>query len=357
MSSAQPAVPAVVERARVFVRPALAQAIARFPAGLERAAGYYFGWWDADGSPVAGRGSRSLQACMAMLSAEAAGAEAEVALPGAVAVELIHNFSLLHDDIIDGDDIRRGRPTAWVVYGTGTSLLSGDALWAAAAEGLFAVDGPAGAAAARELNNALTRMIHAAARECEFDDGPVDSLSIDDYLHVCEGKGGALLGSAAVIGSVLAGAPAAQAEVLREAAHRAGTAWQAANDLENIWGDTVLVGKPGFQDLRSRKRTLPVIAALQSGHPASDELACLLKGDLDEDGLARAASLIDAAGGRAYAQEVARSHLAQAVALLDGAALPPAVHEDLVDLLDFAVTRRPRTGGRGGHGGHGTAAP
>ncbi|MFJ3234036.1 polyprenyl synthetase family protein [Streptomyces sp. NPDC086787] len=343
MPTTQPAVPAVVQRARAFVRPALAQAVARFPSGLERVAGYYFGWWDADGSPVAGRGSRSLQACMAMLAAEAVGADAELALPGAVAVELIHNFSLLHDDIIDGDDIRRGRPTAWVVYGTGSSLLSGDALWAAAVDGLLAVDGPAGPVAARELNNALTCMIHAAARESDFDSGPVAALSIDDYLYVCEGKGGALLGSAAVIGTVLAGAPAAQAEVLREAAHKVGRAWQATNDLENIWGDTALVGKPGFQDLRSRKRTLPVIAALQSGHPAADELACLLKGDLDDNALDRAAHLIDAAGGRAYTREVARTHLAQAMNLLDTLALPPAVHEDLIDLLDFAVTRRPRT--------------
>ncbi|MFD5429510.1 polyprenyl synthetase family protein [Streptomyces sp. NPDC127084] len=340
MSTTPPAVPGVIERARVFVRPALAQAVARFPSGLERVAGYYFGWWDADGTPVAGRGSRSLQACMAMLAAEATGADAEVALPGAVAVELIHNFSLLHDDIIDGDDIRRDRPTAWVVYGTGSSVLSGDALWAAALDSLLAVEGPAGRLAVGELNNALTRMIHAVAREADFDSGA--SVAIDDYLSVCEGKGGALLGSAAVIGTVLAGAPAAQAEALREAAHKAGTAWQAANDLENIWGDTALVGKPGFQDLRSRKRTLPVIAALQSGHPAAEELACLLKGDLDDTDLVRAAHLIDAAGGRTYAQEVAREHLARALNLLDTLALPPAVHEDLIDLLDFAVTRRPR---------------
>ncbi|NGO68739.1 polyprenyl synthetase family protein [Streptomyces boncukensis] len=337
-------VPEAIERARTFARPALEQSVGRLHPDLARVCGYYFGWCDAEGTPTHGRGSRSLQACMVMLAAEASGEDPHVALPGAVAVELLHNFTLLHDDIIDGDTIRRGRPAAWVTFGTGTSLLAADALWAAAFSALIEVPGTAGRATASALNTSMGVIINAVAGEAVFDRTPAAEVDVDAYLAICETKGGELLGTAATVGTLLAGGPAAQARSLREAARHAGAAWQATNDLENIWGNAALVGKPGFQDLRQRKHTLPVIAALQSGHPAARALRGLLeKEELDEADLTRAADLIEESGGRAFTEQIAQGRLARALGTLADMRLPDPAHRNLADLLDFTVTRRPRT--------------
>ncbi|MGK5544269.1 polyprenyl synthetase family protein [Streptomyces sp. URMC 127] len=331
----------MITRAREFVRPSLELAVSRLHPDLAKVSGYYFGWYDAEGKAIKGRGSRSLQACMAMLAAEACGANPQAVLPAAVAVELLHNLSLLHDDIIDRDAIRRGRPAAWVVFGTGTSLIASDALWTAAIEELLKVPQPDMALkAVTELNTSMSRIIHAAASEATFDRTAATDIALNEYMDICAIKGGELLGVAAATSTLLAGGPESTAEGLRRAAHHAGAAWQATNDLENIWGDTTLVGKPGFQDLRQRKHTLPIIAALKNDHPAARELARLLaRPDLDEAGMNQAAEMIEELGGRATAEQEIQKHLTYALRELGQLELDPSAHQDLTDLLEFAVTR------------------
>ena len=108
---------------------------------LRQVIGYHFGWWDEQGNPLDGDGGKALRPVLAMLAAEAVGGTAERATNAAVAVELAHNFSLLHDDIMDTDHTRRHRPTAWTVFGVPAAIIAGDALNTLAAEALVA-DGP-----------------------------------------------------------------------------------------------------------------------------------------------------------------------------------------------------------------------
>lgn len=335
--------PPVVERARAYCRAGLQDAVEQLPSMLARICGYCLGWCEADGTPIASRGSRTLQASMVMLAADATGTDPASAVPGAVAVELIHNFSILHDDIIDGDQVRRDRPTAWTVYGIGPTLAAGDALMVKAFQTLLAVPS-VGSAAAELLATAVNRMIATIDSEAEFDRRPAADIRIVDYLATCEGKGGALLGVGAVLGTMLCGMPEREGHGLRQAAHYAGTAWQAMNDLENIWGNTALVGKPGFQDLRQHKHTLPVIAALQSGHPTVTSLEALLhKEPMTADDLQQAADLIETAGGKAFAEKIARDYLDRALSTLDTLMLPDFVRHETAELLEFAVTRTPRS--------------
>src|SRR5262249_11439516 len=112
--------------------PAFRAALAALPPALSRPVHYHLGWADADGNPTASSGGKGIRPALAMLSAEAAGAGAAVGVPGAVAVELVHNFSLLHDDVIDGDEERRHRPTVWALFGTGPAVIAGDVLLTAA---------------------------------------------------------------------------------------------------------------------------------------------------------------------------------------------------------------------------------
>ena len=121
------ATPAVLARVSALVEPELRSAVARLDPELAPIAEYHLGWVDARGRRSNG-GGKGLRGTIAVLSAEAVGADARVAVPGAVAVELAHNYSLLHDDVIDGDRERRHRPTVWALYGVGPAVLVGDAL-------------------------------------------------------------------------------------------------------------------------------------------------------------------------------------------------------------------------------------
>ncbi|GAA4011016.1 hypothetical protein GCM10022232_60270 [Streptomyces plumbiresistens] len=114
--------------------PALRSAVAALPAAESRVAAYHRGWAEADGTPVAStpRRGKAIRPALTLLAAVAVGGDAGDALPGAVAVELVHDFTLLHDDVIDGDAPRRHRPAAWSVFGTPAAVLAGDALLVAA---------------------------------------------------------------------------------------------------------------------------------------------------------------------------------------------------------------------------------
>ena len=125
--------PQILERARLLVEPSLRHAVEQLDPQIAPLALYHFGWADEHGQPAtAGSGGKGIRSALAVLSAEAASAPAEAGVPGAVAVELIHNFSLLHDDIIDGDAERRHRPTVWAVFSQGEAIIVGDALHALA---------------------------------------------------------------------------------------------------------------------------------------------------------------------------------------------------------------------------------
>src|SRR5579883_3101599 len=156
MTRSQP--PAVLSAVRDLVDRPLREAIDRLAPKIRRVAAYHFGWEEADGRPGNG-GGKAVRSALAVLSAQAAGAPAQVGIPGAVAVELVHNFSLVHDDVMDGDTERRHRPTVWAVWGTTSAILTGDAMLALAQEVLLESPSPHKAAAARLLAEATRNLI------------------------------------------------------------------------------------------------------------------------------------------------------------------------------------------------------
>src|SRR5436309_10166874 len=161
MNTRTPARPVadVLAWSKSLVDPALREAAERLPETMRRIAGYHFGWSDAAGEPTHGDGGKALRPALVLLCAEAAGGAAASAVPAAVAVELVHNFSLLHDDVMDGDTTRRHRPTVWRLWGSSNALLVGDALLALAAEVLLESPSPGAGAATRELMRATRRLV------------------------------------------------------------------------------------------------------------------------------------------------------------------------------------------------------
>jgi geranylgeranyl diphosphate synthase type I len=262
-------------RCRELVRPALTEAVGRMHPWVAEMAGYSFGWCEVGGAPAAAPGGKGVRQALAVLGAEAAGADAAAGIPAAVAVELVHAFSLLHDDIMDGDATRRRRPAVWKAYGTGPAVLAGDALFALAVDSLATA--PRGPGAIRLLSAALADLVRGQADDLLFAARPwtgPERVTPQEYRRMAEGKTGALLGCSAALGAALGGASEATVTALDRAGRHLGVAFQLVDDVLGIWGDPAVTGKPVDGDLREGKKTFPVLVAL--GSPASRRLAALL---------------------------------------------------------------------------------
>src|ERR1700758_1177273 len=225
--------PAGVAVARDLVGPATEAAINRLSPRVRRVAAYHYGLADAQGNPVREGSGKALRPALALLSARAAGVAPERGVSAAVAVELVHNFSLLHDDIMDGDTERRHRPTAWTVFGVGPALLPGDALLALAQDILLETP-PYGVWAARCLSAAVQRLIAGQGSDLAFERR--DDVQVEECLEMAGDKTAALMACACSIGVIYLGAPASLAMSLSGFGAHAGLAFQLTDDLLGIWG-------------------------------------------------------------------------------------------------------------------------
>ncbi|WP_327146243.1 polyprenyl synthetase family protein [Nocardia sp. NBC_01327] len=306
-------------RARRLIAPGLRAAADRMSPSLRKVIGYHFGWWDEHGDPVAENSGKVLRPVLAMLAAEAVGGTAERATNAAVAVELAHNFSLLHDDIMDEDRVRRHRPTAWTVFGVPAAILAGDALSTLAAEALVADGPPLATDGVPRLHEALLRLDDGQAADLGFE-GRAD-VPLAECVAMARDKTSALFAAACELGAMSAGASPQRVWQLRQFGEHLGLVFQLVDDLLGIWGDPAATGKPVMSDLRARKKSLPVVAALDAGNSASARLAELYCGaaPLDEDALRTCVGLIEEAGGRTWAHQEAQRQLDLALACLHAA--------------------------------------
>ncbi|MGH4019649.1 MAG: family 2 encapsulin nanocompartment cargo protein polyprenyl transferase [Pseudonocardiaceae bacterium] len=329
----------VLAWSRSTVEPALQAAVDTLPASMQRIAAYHLGWQDQHGHPVEAAGGKAIRPALMLLAAEAAGGEPASAVPAAVAVELVHNFSLLHDDVMDGDVTRRHRPTAWSVFGTSEAILAGDAMLTLALEVLAGSGHPAAREQLRMLSTAVLDLLDGQSADLAFEERA--DVGLTECLGMASGKTGALLACACALGALSGGGCAEQVEQLRGFGERLGLAFQFVDDLLGIWGDPAVTGKPVHSDLRTRKKSLPVVAALRSGTPAGRELGALYHREQPLSGtdLVRAAELIDVAGGREWSQAQADDLLAQALWHLESADATTRVAADLAALARL-ITRR-----------------
>ena len=328
----------VLDRSRQLVLPAMRAAVAGLDPTSRDVAGYHLGWTDADGTACLSGGGKAVRPALALLSAELAGARADVGIPGAVAVELVHNFSLLHDDVMDGDAQRRHRATVWSLWGEPCAILTGDALLALALQVLCDSGSPHAPAAAWLLLQATQELIRGQVEDLAFESR--DSVAVEECLRMAAGKTGALLSASAAIGAVLAGAPRELVRALAAYGQHLGAAFQLVDDLLGIWGDPAVTGKPVLSDLRSRKKTLPVSWALAADDAAAHELAAWYRSStVDDAGLRRAAELVETGGGRAWAAAEAARRMEQAELALDAVDLPAGPRAELLALGHFVVDR------------------
>ncbi|KOV82949.1 hypothetical protein ADL03_22275 [Nocardia sp. NRRL S-836] len=320
----------LLDDARTVIEPVHRASVDELGPALRRVAGYHIGWWDADGRPSQATGKALRPALtFACARAFADGPPVPAVVAAATAVELVHDFSLLHDDVMDGDETRRHRPCAWMAFGTTAAILAGDAL-----VGL----------ALRRVPRALTGVLADVLVElCEGQSADVaqePAVTVERCLTTAERKTGALLGAACRLGALAAGAGDAAAEHCRWFGVHLGVAFQLADDVLGIWGDPARTGKPAHADIRARRRSLPVVAALAADSPAARRLAHLYRETARSDEAVRqVADLVAEAGGREWAEAEADRRVRLAFDSLHRARPHPAAAHDLRVLAGLVVRR------------------
>ena len=315
-----------LERARSLVAPALDAAVGRLSPEIRPAVSQHLSG-----------GGKYVHAGLVLLSAAAAGASEHTGIVGAVAIELVHNFSLVHDDIIDGDLERRHRPTVWAEYGVGHAIIAGDALATLALQVLLEEPTPERVKAAARLAEATQAMIGGQAEDMASERRA--SLSVAECLQMEAGKTGALLSCAAAVGAILADAPTPVVDALADFGRHLGIAFQAVDDVLGIWGEPEITGKPVGNDLRQHKKTLPISIVLARGSQVPPALRALLESDLDDTDVIEAANLLEKCGARHETMAISEAHLRAALASLDRAPIAVGPSLELTAVAHYVTAR------------------
>ena len=263
---------------------------------------YHLGWEGENAGPKA-TGKR-LRPQLVLLTCSAAGGDWEVALPAAVAVELIHNFSLLHDDIEDRSPLRRGRPTVWKKWGIPQAINTGDAMFSLAHLSMLELEKTTSIKvsldASKIIQNACLALTKGQFLDISYEDK--DEISIDDYWLMIGGKTAALISTCTELGALISGAKQDIVENYCTFGYNLGLAFQVLDDLLGIWGDSFKIGKSNTSDLVTRKKTLPILYGLQNNQAFADRWK---QGKIEPDEVADIARQLEAEGARSYTKEAA----------------------------------------------------
>ncbi len=289
---------------------------------------YHLGW-ENHGQPdfVAGKRTRPF---VTMLCAAAAGIDWRQALPFAAGVELIHNFSLVHDDIQDVSPLRHARATVWSLWGKDQAINAGDALFAyahLAMQHATTLSAELRARAIHVLDAACISLTQGQHLDMAYERR--DSITVEEYMLMVSGKTAALLATAAELGAIAADAEPDVCANYREFGQQLGLAFQIRDDLLGIWGDSSVTGKSAQTDIERRKKTLPIVYALEKMPELAAAYITLDRGGASKETIVRSLEDCDA---RAYAEKEERLHAERALAALEAAAPQGQAGDNLREL-------------------------
>jgi geranylgeranyl diphosphate synthase type I len=300
---------------------------------------YHLGWMDAQFRPKHFPPGKRLRPLLCLLACAEVGGDPVQALPAAAAIELLHNFSLIHDDIEDGDEARRHRPTVWKVWGVPQAVNVGDGMFTLAYAAMQrlsrrGVDAETTLSALDMFTQTCQALTEGQHLDMNFECRP--DVTVAEYMRMIDGKTAALAGASIAIGALIGGAAPEQVAALRCFGLSLGRAFQIQDDILGIWGDPSVTGKPAGNDLQRRKKSLPILYALN--HPQiGEQFAGLLAAMPDPQILTLALALLAQTETRAFAElQVRRQHDAGLSALaeaLDGRAVDSALGALAKDLL------------------------
>lgn len=278
---------------------------------------YHMGW-SGEGAGAEATGKR-IRPLLTLLSTASCGANWTPALPAAAAIELIHNFSLIHDDVQDNSDKRRGRPTVWKKWGVPMAINAGDALFVIANQAMLDLKGSYSAEvvlqAAEVFQNACLDLTRGQFLDMYYEER--NDLKLEDYWPMIGGKTAALLSTCTQIGAILGGASGAKQEAYRQFGWYLGLAFQVQDDILGIWGDESRTGKSTASDLVEGKKSLPVLFGLSQQKKFAERWK---QGAIHPDEVGDIAALLASEGGQEYAQAQAEELTQKALQALDEAA-------------------------------------
>ncbi|MCG7845300.1 MAG: polyprenyl synthetase family protein [Methanomassiliicoccales archaeon] len=286
-------------------------------------------------------GGKRMRPVMAILTAEAVGGRGKQALPFGCALEIIHNFTLVHDDVIDQDPVRRGKPAVHIAFDVPTAIIAGDALFARAYEILADtdVDGERLRRLLRSVSD--TVFLVAEGQQIDVDNEDRPEVSREEYLDMVEKKTAVLFACAAEGGAIIGGGSEQQIASMKEYARLLGIGFQIWDDVLGIKGDAKKTGKPVGSDIRNGKRTLIVVDALERlekdprKHILTDALGNV---DASDEAVRAAIELLEDIGSIEHARKFALDYARRAKELLS--CLHDSVEKDMLrEMVDYAVGR------------------
>ncbi len=338
-------VTALQYRYRAEVTDQLRHAVPPDVSGLYPLLRYHLGWEELDGRATPDSGGKALRPILCLMACELAGGDSRRALPTAAALELVHNFSLLHDDIQDGDVERRHRPTVWSIWGVPKALDAGNAMCVLADRALLAltetvISPSCLVAASRTLTNRYMEMIEGQYLDMAYEQA--DGVTAGQYMDMVGRKTGALIDAAMYLGALIATEDEPTADAFGRCGRRLGLAFQVRDDILGIWGDPAQTGKPVGADIRRKKKSLPVVYMLERAQGADREWLKELyaKAEVEAPDVERVLGILDGLGAQEYAQKTAEAEGQQALASLQKLDMAPDARRQVETMAEFFVTRQ-----------------
>ncbi len=227
--------------------------------------GYHLGWNDPDGTPNRAPAGKQIRPLLALLSCGASQGDPQDALPLAAGIELLHNFSLIHDDVMDVSETRRGRTTVWSIWGVNQAINTGDGAYGLSFRLLAdsAYKNPQTIVyAQRILSQACVDTVYGQMLDISFESR--DDVSTDEYVQMVGLKTGPLLGAALAGGALFAGKSWEHAMQLDNIGREIGVVFQMQDDILGVWGESEKTGKSADDDLTAKKKSYPIIWALEN---------------------------------------------------------------------------------------------
>ncbi len=302
---------------------------------------YHLGWMDENFSPRREKSGKRLRPLLCLLSCEAPGGDWRQALPAAAAVEFIHNFSLIHDDIEDNSLERRHRPTLWSLWGQAQGINAGDGLFLIGRLALHrlserGVTADKTALAFKILDQACLQLTEGQYLDLSFEEQ--HTISVDMYFRMVSKKTAALIGCSTHLGALLGTDDEQLIENYRLFGEHLGVAFQIIDDILGIWGQEEITGKGVGEDIVNKKKSLPIVYALERGEGELQEIYRRQK--IGPSELKTVMRILQNLGSQEYARRVAEEHWQSALDALERSGMQSRAQDRLRELALFLIERQ-----------------
>ena len=305
---------------------------------------YYMGWVDTEGNATTGTEGKYLRPTLCLFSCEAVGGDRERAMPAAAAMELIHNFSLIHDDIQDRDETRHHRKTLWAIWGIPKALVAGNVLRIVAdstLDDLQSVGVPSSRAlpVVGQLTQAYLEMIEGQYLDISFEGQ--SEVGLKQYLDMIARKTGALIRCSFTMGALIGSQNIGDADAFRESGRALGFLFQVRDDILGIWGDEESTGKPVGADIRRKKNAFPAVYAMSQaqGEDKRHLLGIYRKRELSDADVEDVLHIMDALNVREHAHTLAVEEAEVAIEALAAVEMDHSARREYENLLEFLLHR------------------